>query len=585
MNSLVLAALSCGALYVGYLTYTRLIARLWDFQPDRPTPATETPDGVDYVPARHWTMLFGHHFASIAGVAPVVGPVLACALWGWLPTLLWVVIGAIFFGAVHDFSSLMASLRAGGRSIADLAEAHLGHRVRIVFGGFLWLTLILVVAVFARFGAMTLNNEPRVVIPTFGVIVVAVLVGIMMYRWRLPQWLATTLGLLMLGGLIVAGFNLPIKLPWADYNVVFNVHMGYVGIDTAQGPAAGGDWLNAGLVQNANVLAWTVILLAYAYCASITPVNLLLQPRDYLSTFVLYIGLLLGYAGLVLTRPAVEAPPIVGIATAQGHLWPMLFVVVACGAISGFHSLVASGTTAKQLARESDAPRIGYGAMVLEAALAVLAIVAVTAGLRWNSGPNPLTAVLQKDNAASPIVLFANGFAVLTEPIFRDPALGALVAITVLKTFIMTTLDSATRITRYIGEELFGEGLGITFLRNRFAATLIIVVLALYLAIGPWQSIWPVFGSANQLIAALALLVLTVILWRRGKPIIYTLIPFVFMLVTTVGALVFNGWSFVKGGKIGLAAISAALLVLAVLMVFDSLVAVLRERRRAESRS
>ncbi|UCC67579.1 MAG: carbon starvation protein A, partial [Armatimonadota bacterium] len=463
MNSLTLAAVSCGALYLGYLLYSRVIARLWDFQPDRPTPATEAPDGVDYIAAKHWTMLFGHHFASIAGVAPVVGPVLACAAWGWLPTLVWVVIGSIFLGAVHDFSSLMASLRARGRSIADLTEAHLGHRVRIVFGGFLWLTLILVVAVFARFGAMTLTDEPRVVIPTFGVILVAVLVGLMMYRWGVPQWLATLSGLLLLGGLIVIGYHVRIQLPWADQEVLLNLRPGSF------------TFLDAKL--NANLFAWTVILLVYAYLASITPVNLLLQPRDYLSTFVLYIGLLVGYTGLVLTRPAIQAPPMVSFSTAQGYLWPMLFVVVACGAISGFHSLVASGTTAKQIGSEADAPRIGYGAMIVEAALAVLAIVAVTAGLKWNSGPNPLLDVLKKQGAPSPLIVFANGFAVITEPIFRDPSLAVLVAITVLKTFIMTTLDSATRITRYIGEELFGEGLGIAFLRNRFAATLLITVL------------------------------------------------------------------------------------------------------------
>jgi carbon starvation protein len=189
----------------------------------------------------------------------------------------------------------------------------------------------------------------------------------------------------------------------------------------------------------------------------------------------------------------------------------------------------------------------------------------------------------QDGRRAQPTDRVREGYAVLTEPIFRDPSLGILVAITVLKTFIMTTLDSATRITRYIGEELFGEGLGIAFLRNRFIATLIIVALAFYLALGPWQTVWPVFGSANQLIAALALLVLSVVLWRRRKPVIYTLIPFVFMLVTTLGALVINGWSFIAARKIALAAISAALLLLAVVMVVDSLLAVLRQRRESPS--
>jgi carbon starvation protein len=543
MNSLSLAAISCGALYLGYLFCSRVIARLWDFQPDRPTPATESPDGIDYIAARHWTMLFGHHFASIAGVAPVVGPVLACAIWGWLPALIWVVVGSIFLGAVHDFSSLMASLRAQGRSIAELAESHLGHRVRVIFGAFLWLTLILVVAVFARFGAMTLTQEPRVVVPTFAVIPIALLVGVMMYRWRWPQSAATVLGIGLLAGMLVVGYYYPIRQPWGEHTLV----------------------------------GWTIILLAYAYIASITPVNLLLQPRDYLSTFVLYIGLIAGYLGLVLTRPEINAPAVLSFDSLRGPMWPMLFVIVACGAISGFHSLVASGTTAKQLAREADAPRIGYGAMIVEAALAVLAIAAVTAGLAWRSGQTPLASVIEQ-GGPSPLVVFANGFATLTEPLFRNPALGALVAMTVLKTFVMTTLDSATRITRYIGEELFAEGLGIRPLKNRFLATALIIGAAFYLSIGSWQSVWPVFGSANQLIAALALLVLTVVLWRRRSPVSYTLLPFLFMMATTLGALLYQGREFARGGKPALAAISGALIVLAVLMLADSVRVVLRGR-------
>jgi carbon starvation protein len=543
MNSLSLAAVSCGALYLGYLLYSRVIARLWGFQPDRPTPATESPDGVDYIPARHWTMLFGHHFASIAGVAPVVGPVLACAIWGWLPALIWVVVGSIFLGAVHDFSSLMASLRAQGRSIAELAESHLGHRVRVIFGAFLWLTLVLVVAVFARFGAMTLTQEPRVVIPTFAVIPIALIVGVMMYRWRWPQVPATVLGIAMLAGMLVVGYYYPIREPWGEHTLV----------------------------------GWTIILLAYAYIASITPVNLLLQPRDYLSTFVLYIGLIAGYVGLVLTRPEISAPAVLSFDSLKGPMWPMLFVIVACGAISGFHSLVASGTTAKQLAREANAPRIAYGAMIVEAALAVLAIVAVTAGLAWRSGQTPLASVIEQ-GGPSPLVVFANGFATLTEPLFRNPVLGALVAMTVLKTFVMTTLDSATRITRYIGEELFAEGLGIRLFKNRFLSTALIVGAAFYLSIGSWQSVWPVFGSANQLIAALALLVLTVVLWRRGSPVSYTLLPFLFMMATTVGALLYQGRGFLANRQVGLAAISLALIVLALLMLVDSVRVVLRGR-------
>ncbi len=542
MNSLSLAVAGCGALYLGYLLYSRVIARLWDFQPERPTPAMESPDGVDYIAARHWTVLFGHHFASIAGVGPIVGPLLACAVWGWVPTVVWVVIGSIFLGAVHDFSSLMASLRARGKSIAEIAEANLGHRVRVIFGAFLWLALILVVAVFAHFGAQTLAMTPQVVIPTFGVIAAALIVGYLLYQRGMSQAMATAIGLALLGGCIYLGYRVPIELPWGEKNV----------------------------------LAWTFILLGYAYVASITPVNLLLQPRDYLSTFVLYIGLVAGYGGLVLTRPDIHAPAVRAFTSSSpGPMWPMLFVIVACGAISGFHSLIASGTTAKQLGSEADAPRIGYGAMIVEGALALLALVAVAAGLQWSGGEGTFTELLAEKG---PLGAFAAGFAALTKPLFRDPLIGSLVALTILKTFVMTTLDSATRITRYIGEELFAEGLGIRFLRNRFLSTALIVGGALYLALGSWQRVWPVFGSANQLIAALALLVLSVVLWRRRSPVSYTLLPFFFMITTTLGALFYQGHGFLASRQIGLATISLALIVLAVLMLVDSIRVVVRGR-------
>jgi len=381
---------------------------------------------------------------------------------------------------------------------------------------------------------------PQVVIPTGGVVVVALFTGFLMYRRGIGQVPATIIGLTLLAGCIYLGYRIPIELPWGDKNV----------------------------------LAWTLILLGYAYVASITPVNLLLQPRDYLSTFVLYFGLIGGYVGLVLTRPDIQAPPLMPFNSAtQGPLWPMLFVIVACGAISGFHSLIASGTTAKQLGSESDAQRIGYGAMIIEAALAVLAVVAVTAGLRWGSGEGTYASLL---SSKGPLGTFAAGFASLTEPIFGG--FGALVALTILKTFVMTTLDSATRITRYIGEELFAEGLSMRFLRNRFVSTALIVGAALYLSLGSWQTVWPVFGSANQLIAALALLVLTVVLWRRRVPIIYTMLPFAFMMATTVAALIYQGQDFLKNRQIGLATISFALILLAVLMLIDSVRAILRGR-------
>ncbi len=543
MNSLTLAAIACAALYLGYRVYGNALSRLWDVQPERRTPALEHYDGVDYVPARHWTVLFGHHFASIAGAGPIIGPALACAMWGWTPALLWLVLGSIFLGAVHDFSSLMASLRTQGKSIAEIAESHLGHRVRLIFGAFLWLALVLVVAVFAQLAAQTFVMKPQMVIPTFGLIGLALLVGMMMYVWKLPTWQGTVVGVGLLFVLLVIGYKVPIALPWS---------------------------------ANANLIVWMVVLLIYSYFASILPVNILLQPRDYLSTFLLYAGVLSGFIGLAMTRPEVEAPPVVSFASTTGPLWPMLFVIIACGAISGFHSLVASGTTSKQLATEADARKIGYGAMIVESAVGVMALVAVAAGLHWGTGVDSYGMMLKEKG---PLVTFATGYAAISKPILGS--VGALVALTMLNAFVLTTLDTATRITRYIGEELFGEGLGIKVLRNRFLSTLVVVGCAFYLALGPFQTVWPVFGSANQLIGALALLVVSVVLKRLGRPAIYTLAPAIFMLVTTMAALVYQGYAFLTGGKTLLAGISLALLVLAVMMVLDSIRAV--RQRQAEA--
>jgi len=540
MNSLALAAAACTALYLGYRFYGGFFARLWNVDPERKTPAVRRRDGVDYIPARHWVVLFGHHFASIAGAGPIVGPVLACAVWGWLPALLWVVIGAIFLGAVHDFSALMASLRAEGKSIADIAETHLGHRVRLIFGAFLWVALVLVVAVFLQLAAQTFVMKPQMVIPTFGLIPAALLAGVMMYRWEMRPWIATVIGLAILTMLMVVGYYRPVALPWEP---------------------------------GQNHVIWMLVLGAYCYCASILPVNILLQPRDYLSTFLLIFGMGAGYVGLALTHPKVQAPPFVAFSGSLGMLWPMLFVTIACGAISGFHSLVASGTTSKQLANEADAPRIGFGAMIVEGAVGVLTIMAVVAGLRWGAGDDTYAVMLRKQG---PLVTYATGYSHLTAPLLGS--VGGLIALTVLNAFVLTTLDTATRITRYVSEELFGEGLGIKPLRSRWISTLIVVECAFYLALFPLNTVWRVFGSANQLIGALALLVVTVVLQRLHKPTLYTLVPAIFMLVTTVGALVFQAEALLREKQVVLVVIAWALVLLSLMMVADSVIAVRKNR-------
>ena len=541
MNSVYIAIFTFIACFLGYKFYGDFIARLFDIDYNKITPAHKHRDNVDYIPANHWTILFGHHFASIAGAGPILGPVIAAALWGWVPALIWLVLGSIFLGAVHDFSSLIASLRHKGKSIAAVAESTLGYRTKLIFAAFLWLTLILVIAVFAAVAADTLATKPEVVIPTFGIIVVALLVGFLIYYLKVNQILATVIGIGSLFLLIMAGYKYPV--------VVNPFHIGSFLIEPSQ--------------------FWLIILLVYAYIASVMPVNILLQPRDYLSTFVLFFGLLLGYVGLFISRPDISTPAFVAWDSSKGWLWPMLFVIVACGAISGFHSLIASGTTAKQLASKRDAKKIGYGGMILESVLAVLALLCVTAGLKWKGAGLNLNypELLSKEGW---IITFGAGFGQIVSPLIKA-SLGTLIAITILKTFIMTTLDSATRITRYLSEELFADGLKLKIFYNKYFNTLVIVLVSAWLAFGRYRNIWPVFGAANQLVAALVLIVISAYLFSLNKPKRYTLIPAVFMLATTIGALLFLLKDFYKKKLVLLFSVDILLLVLVVFMISEAI--------------
>jgi len=529
MSSIAIVAGSVLLFFLGYRFYATRIAVLFGVQPSRKTPAYSKFDGVDYVPAKHWTVLFGHHFATIAGAAPVIGPVLAVSIWGWGPTLLWVILGTIFIGGVHDFTTLMISVRHEGRSVGDIAEETISRNAKIVFLSFVWVTLILVIAVFVYVCAKTLVARPEIVIPSLGLVPVAVIVGVLLYNVKLNQVLVTVLGLAALAGLIALGRIFPIALPG---NAIFK---------------------------------WSVVLLIYSFIASITPVQVLLQPRDYLSAFLLFFGLLCGYAGMVLTRPVLKYPVFCGWNVAGGGLlWPVLFVTVACGAISGFHSLVSSGTTSKQIASEGHAKRIGYGGMVAEGLLAALAIfvIASTFGTRnelfsvVKSGPGPVGAFGQAYGNVAKVVL--------------GPFAG-LFALMILNAFILTTLDSATRIGRYITQELFR-------VRNKFISTLAVIVLAGWLALsGEWDQIWPIFGSANQLIAALALIVASSWLLARKKKAWYTIAPMIFMLITSMGALGFKIVEYARDRNFILLSISAVLAILAVFILVEAFITIIKK--------
>jgi len=523
MNSVVIISGAMVFLGLGYFWYARILDKFFEVNPDNIAPSRQYYDGIDYVPARNWLVLFGHHFSSIAGAGPIVGPIIAVALWGWAPALLWILLGSVFMGGVHDFAAIMVSIRHKAVSISSIAESVISKRSQLIFLGFVWLALILVIAVFTSVCSQTLTSDPRTVVPCFGLILVAIIVGYMLYWMKVRSAIATIIGLSLLLLCIILGGMFPINIGRHAF------------------------------------LIWCCALLLYSFIASVTPVQILLQPRDYLSSFLLYFGIVAGAIGIFVAHPAMNAAAFSGWnPSGAGWLWPMLFVTVACGANSGFHALIASGTTAKQLPNECFAKRIGYGGMILEAFLAVIAVLAVSAGL----GSADLKIMLSKAGPG-PIGAFGKGYGELTKNILFGN--GALIAILILNSFILTTLDTATRITRYISEELFK-------INNRFLSTFVVIFISGFLVItGSWNKIWPVFGASNQLVAALTFIVIASWLLCRGKGIKFVFLPALFMLLTTVGALLFQIAGSFKNREFIIVFISIALLVLSIMMVYDVL--------------
>lgn len=529
MNMLIVVGIVVTLFILAYKIYAKKLESLWSIDPSRPTPAYSKYDNVDYIPARNWLVLFGHHFASIAGAGPIIGPVIAVMLWGWLPALLWVILGTIFIGGVHDFGSLITSVREGGSSIAEIAQHVISKRVRNIFSLFVWLTLILVIAVFSYLCADTFVKEQKIVLPSLGLIPVAMVVGYFLYHRRANIILVTILGLVLLVGLILLGN-------------VFTI--------------------------NGSIKIWLLVLFVYCYIASVLPVNILLQPRDYLSSFLLIFGVSAGYIGLLLSHPKIFMPCCHRWYTSEGPLWPMLFVTVACGAVSGFHALIASGTSSKQVANESHAKRIGYGGMLAEGLVAVLAIV-VTAVLFKRR--DDLGGILK---GATPIGIFGKGYGLITRGVLGG--YGSFIAITILNAFILTTLDTATRISRYLTEELFK-------IKNRYVSTLIIIILSAALAFsGKWQKIWPVFGASNQLVAALALFVLSCWLLSKKKPARVVLWSAFFMFITTITALLFQAVRYFMQRDVILFIVAIILIISATFIVLE-IVPILLVRKKKDA--
>lgn len=573
MDALILT-LVCGLGYIAaYFTYGRWLAsKVFRIHPENPVPSREKEDGIDFVPSRKG-ILFGHHFTSIAGTGPIVGPAIGL-IWGWLPALLWVVLGSIFMGAVHDFGSLVVSMRNEGKSISEIAARYINRRVRILFFLIVFFALLIVIAIFGIVIATVFKLYPSCVIPTWLQIPIAVWLG-----WAVYKKNASVLGCTILA---VAGMYVTIAFgAWLEHH-----YPGISQLPVIWGMPATG--------------SWTILLLIYCAFASTLPVTLLLQPRDYINAWQLFIMMALLMAGIAVSAMVsdtftISAPMIQREVPADvPPMMPMMFVTIACGAISGFHALVSSGTSPKQIAKEPDALFIGFGSMLLEGMLAVLVIVCVIAGLAMGHNGQTGSVVWQsfytgwmegrglQDNLQPVTIGAANVMNSMGIPL----GLGFAVMGVFVCSFAGTTLDTAVRIQRYIVAEIATD-IKLPKLSGRYPATIIAVISAAMLAFLNTSGgsisfgadgkgalrLWPLFGSVNQLMAALAFLVVTMYLRRKGGwSYLVTAIPCIVILVITCWAMVLNEITFIHQKNWLLGSVGLIIFVMAIWMSAETVI-------------
>lgn len=576
MNGLVLLLIGIAVLLCGYIFYGRYLCKKWGVgETNEPTPAHTMEDGIDYVPAKA-PVLMGHHFSSIAGAGPITGPISA-AMFGWLPCMLWILVGGIFFGGVHDFGALFASVRHKGKSIGEIISANMSLRAKRLFIIFSYLTLILVVAAFASivagtFAAKYVDGQvdlaasatpASVAMVSLLFIVIAVAFGFMVYRRNAPMGVSTIAGVIAICLCMAIGMN------W---------HPIYL-----------------------SNTAWMWIVGLYIAIASVTPVWILLQPRDYLSSFLLYAMLAIAAIGVVIAHPNMVDSTGAGLvaigdgmnaAGIKQPIFPVLFTTIACGAISGFHSLVSSGTTSKQLDKETDAKPIAYGGMLLECVLAVITLVAIAYAR-------------QTGHTAGATDIFAGGVAGMASQIAggNQSLFNILYTLLVLtySAFCLTSLDTATRLARFMFQEFWIDGTkgetpeNVTGLKkvmaNPYIATGITVVLGILLGLNGYAKIWALFGSANQLLAALGLLAVATWLGNVGKDNKMFLIPMAFMLCVTIASLLINSWQqfnvILAGGAdwgpYVQVVLGLMLVILAVVLAIEGITTIAKQRKTAKA--
>ncbi len=557
MNGLLLLGITSIILIAAYLLYGRYLVKTWGIDPKAKTPAVEREDGTDFVPSSKWEV-FAHQFSSIAGAGPVTGPVMAM-IWGWLPAFLWIVIGGIFFGAVQDFGALYASVKSKGKSMGQLIEDYIGCKGRRLFFLFAWLFTLLVIAAFADMVAGTFNGfsaegtklAPNASAASISIlyVFVAVAFGLFLRRTRIGGWKQALIAVVLIIAMLAAGIALPIYLDKST---------------------------------------WIYVVFVYIFFASITPMWLLKQPRDYLTTFLFIAMIAAAVVGVVISNPQITTPAYTGFSTASGYLFPTLFVTIACGAVSGFHSLVSSETSSKQIANEKDMLQVGYGSMLLESLLAVLVIVVVGSLTSLSDGGvlNSELATMALAQGATPFTKFSVGVTGLLAQLGLPQEWGLCIMTMFVSALALTSLDAVARIGRMSFQEFFEADRNtnpsalLRFLTDKYTATFITLLGGYLLSLGGYNNIWPLFGSANQLLAAMVLIALSVFLKVTGRKGFMLYVPMSLMLIVTMTSLGMSIYNicmklFVSGGFVfmtdGLQLIVAILLVaLGLLITFSS---------------
>lgn len=562
MNSLFLAIGGLLFFGFGYKYYASFIAKkiysLDEFTGS--VPSKEFEDGIDFVPTPKGILL-GHHFTSIAGAAPIIGPCIA-AYWGWLPAFLWIVFGAIFIGGIHDFGSLVISVKEKGNTIADITGIIINEKVKAIFLFFVMMLSWLVMAVFSMAIAGLFVSMPTAVLPINIEIVISIFFGFLLYKKNNKPFIISVAGLILLYLFVYVGSYIPLSF-------------GSYGID-----------------KSSQITIWILLLFIYSAIASLLPVWLLLQPRDYLNSHQLMVGLFLIYAGIFIAQPSIEAPMIRSSENGGPSIFPLLFVTVACGAVSGFHGLIASGTTSKQISDMKHTKLIGYGSMLGEGTLALASTIAAVAGIslvKNCSLPSigyveNLSWDIYYDNwahaATNKATAFVLGGGALIESLGISAILSQTITAVLVISFAATTLDTATRVQRFIITEV-GKSAKIEVLSNRYFSTILAILPALLLTLGNivdpisgqkiklgW-ALWPIFGASNQMLASLILMLLSIYFWKKNKPIYPLFIPFVFITITTFTSLLFNANLFIQHGNYFLLAVEIVLIFFLFWVLFE----------------